>query len=314
MSAASTRQAFGPAEISASTAKLIGALQRNAPSSNWTPADHRQAFESAAATWPVAEDVQIASAAADAGQIEIFTPDAPVHDDIVLYLHGGGFMMGSLTTSRPLASLVAARSQRRVITFDYPLAPESTAPRQVDAVVEALRWIDRDYAPLEQVNIMGDSAGGNLALAAAQAIRDDIDRSLRGCILLSPFLDLTLRETAAAGGSRDDDPQAPTWLLEQMAQWYLGTDAARDNPGVSPLFGSLSRLPPILIQVATNENLLGDSLRLHAAAETGVDLQLWADGFHAWHYFAPRLPSADAAVDELVTWLDGPRFAQPSTR
>lgn len=307
----STLQNCGPADVSKSTAKLIGALRRNAPLANWTPAEHRLAFESAASTWPLADGVEIEAADTDAGRLETFTPLSRTHDDAVLYLHGGGFMMGSLATSRPLASLVAARSQRRVLTFDYPLAPESTAPRQVDAVVEALQSIGDDHTPLEQLTIMGDSAGGNLALAAAQAVRDDLGRSLRGCVLLSPFLDLTLEGTVNPGRQNDDDPQAPTWLLEQMAQWYLGADAARDDPAVSPILGSLSGLPPILIQVATNENLVGDSMRLHAAAEAVVDLQLWADGFHAWHYFAPRLPSASAAVDQLVAWLDGPRFAQP---
>lgn len=308
MSDSSTLVQAGPAEISERTAKLIGALRRNAPSPDWGPQEHRQAFEAAASSWPIAAGVQIDARQTDDGQVEILTPEPSTHDDVVLYLHGGGFMMGSLNTARPLASLVAARAQRRVVTFDYPLAPEANAPDQLQSLLRILQWIDREHCRLEDLTVMGDSAGGNLALGAAQAVRDELGRSLRGCILLSPYLDLTLQETATAHGANDDDPQAATWLLEQMAQWYCGSDVDRADPQISPLFGNLNDLPPMLIQVAANENLLSDSMRLHGSATTDVDLQVWADGFHAWHYFAPRLPSADAAVDELVAWLDGPRF------
>lgn len=231
---------------------------------------------------------------------ERLTPlDAP-EDQVVLYLHGGGYCSGSLDTHRGLAGALAFASGRTVVTLDYRLAPEEPFPA---ALNDALLAFDR-LAPA-RVALAGDSAGGGLAAATALALRDRGGAVPVALALLSPWVDLT--QTAASYGSVGDaDPMVSAAGLTQMAEGYLaGTDAR--TPYASPLFGDLAGLPPMRIDVGTDEVLLDDSTSLaERATAAGVEatLEVWPDMIHVFQAFPPELvPEAAESVTELGAFL-----------
>jgi len=292
-------------ELATSVQGLVRALRRHAPNPDWDHTDHRRAFEEAAAGRALAPGVTQSPADAGGVAVEWHAPDGVAGDEVLLYLHGGGFIMGSLATTRPLASHLAMLSKRRVLVVDYTLAPGAMHPTQVGQAVACFDWLVAQGVPASDVVLAGDSAGGNLALAAAQKLRDRGDTAAAGVVLLSPLLDLRL-ENPSIDRNAKSDPQTPRWLLELMAGSYLG-DHSPDDPAVSPALGELAGLPPMLIQVAGSEALLDDSLHLADGAQTAdvaVQLQVWPGMIHVWHAFAPRLPEAVEALRAVGSWLD----------
>jgi len=208
----------------------------------------------------------------------IGAPD--VRDDRgVLYLHGGGYVLGSLDTHAELMARIAVACRAPVLGVDYALAPESPFPAAVDdAVASYDRLLEQGIKP-EAIVIAGDSAGGGLALAC--------------------MLQLSIKTRAEA------DPMISTTMLQPMADTYLaGADAA--NPLASPLFGDLTGLPPLLIQVGDHEILLDDSTRLAKAAESAgvnVELEVFDEGFHVFQN-QPQLPESGAALATMGTFFD----------
>ena len=225
----------------------------------------------------------------------------------VVYFHGGGYVSGSPPDRYlPLAGAVALAAQARVHTVDYRLAPETRFPGAFDDCVAAYRWTVGDGgADPETVAVLGDSAGGNLALAVTVAARDE-NLPLPSCVaVISPFADLTL-----SGASMElrklADPYVTRELLESMAAEYLdGADAA--DPRCSSVFADLHGLPPMLIQVGEDEILFDDATRIRdAAAAGGVDttFEPWPHGIHVWPvYISAGLPESALAIEHLAAFL-----------
>ncbi|KWX68755.1 alpha/beta hydrolase [Mycobacterium sp. NAZ190054] len=289
--------------LAAEVRGLVGALRRHAPQRDWTPRRHREVFEAAARSRTVHPDV-VVDATGLCGPVpaEQHTPGVHRGDQILLYFHGGGFIMGSTATSRPMASHLAAMTGRTVVVPDYDLAPEYRFPHQVDQATLCYDALTRSTG--KPVVLVGDSAGGALSLRVAQSV--GADKRPAALVLLSPFLDLRL--CAASIDANDEfDPQTPRWLLEQMVGHYLNGVASPEDPAVSPLLGELAGLPPTLVQVAELEGLHDDAVafaRAATAAGSPVDLETWPGMIHVWHYFVPRLPQAVAALQRLGEWLD----------
>lgn len=287
--------------LAAEVRGLVAALRRHAPQPDWTPRQHREAFDAATRARAVHPGVAVEPTGL-CGRVtaEHHTPQALRGDEVLLYFHGGGFIMGSAATSRPLASHLAAETGRTVVVPDYDLAPEYRYPHQVDQARRCHDTLSRSAH--KPVVLVGDSAGAALSVRVAQTAAE----RPAALVLLSPFLDLRL--CAASIDNHDEfDPQTPRWLLEQMVSHYLDDDAAPQDPAVSPLLGELSGLPPTLVQVAELECLHDDAVsfaRAATAAGSAVDLQTWPGMIHVWHYFAPRLPQAAAALAAVGDWLD----------
>lgn len=283
---------------------LVRALRRNAPQRDWGPAEHRDTFERAAASRAVHPEVTVAGTdVCGTVTAEVHTPPELRGGQTVLYLHGGGFIMGSLATSRPMASHLAATIGRQVVVADYSLAPEARFPRQLHQALACYRRLqDSSGGP---VVLLGDSAGAALCVGVAQRLAQP-DRP-EAMVLLSPFLDLRL--TADSIDANDAyDPQTPRWLLEQMVGCYLDTGVRRDDPAVSPVLGDLSGLPPTLVQTAELECLVDDAIsfeRAGTAQGSPVELEVWPGMIHVWHLFAPRLRQANEAMQRVGEWLDG---------
>lgn len=222
---------------------------------------------------------------------------------VLLYLHGGGYTLGSPMTHRALTSHVAAAARCQVLVPDYRLAPEHPYPAALQDALSAYRFLLERYAP-ERIAIGGDSAGGNLALCAALAIRDAAMPMPRALVLLSPWTDMSLSGETIDALDGIDPLLGRSWLL-RARDAYRG-DLPVTDPRVSPLNASLEGLPPMLVQVGSDEILLSDSRRIvEKARKSGIDARLEVEP-GLWHDFqihAGVLRAADAAIGRIADFL-----------
>jgi acetyl esterase/lipase len=223
---------------------------------------------------------------------------------IVVHFHGGGYCVGSPAESRDWAAHVSSGAGCRVLLPDYRLAPEHPHPAALDDARAALEAVLADAAP-GTVIVSGDSAGGGLALILAQEEAAAREKPrLAGCMLMSPWLDLTADWTALTELARRDVVLSPDWL-EACARAYAG-EQDRSRPAISPLYGDLTGLPPLLIQCGTDDLVAPDSERLLVRARAaGADITgTWWP--RLWHNFPLQpglITAADAAVAQTVAFI-----------
>jgi acetyl esterase/lipase len=241
----------------------------------------------------------------DAGGVPAEWVDAPgQHQRVLVYLHGGGYVIGGVATHRELAGRLAVAAGARVLVLGYRLAPEHRFPAAVDDVVAAYRWVLSRPSPPEAVALVGDSAGGGLAMAAALALRDAGEPSPAAVVAFSPWVDLAATGDSLRTRADQDIVLSAQWLRECAAH-YLG-DADPRTPQASPLYAELAGLPPLLALVGTDEILYDDATRLverAARAGTEATLEVFEDCFHLWMVFAPFAPEAAAAVERAGGFL-----------
>lgn len=230
--------------------------------------------------------------------------DGADQDKVILYVHGGGYVMGSAGSHRDMTSRLSQAAGARVLSLNYRLAPEHPFPAPVDDSVAAYRWLLGQGIPAANIAIAGDSAGGGLALAALIAIRDAGEPVPAAGIGISPWVDMegtgeSMTTRAAV------DPVVQKEGLLGMAQLYLG-GADPKNPLAAPLHANLAGLPPLLIQVGDSETLLDDATRITERArkaDVDVTLKVWDEMPHVWHLFAPILPEGQRAIEEIGTFF-----------
>jgi acetyl esterase/lipase len=261
---------------------------------------------------PPGDDV--AAETVDAGGVPAEWVSTPNTNDatVILYLHGGGYIMGSVVTHRKLAGDISRASDARVLLLDYRLAPEYPLPAGVDDAVAAYRWLlDEGFAP-ESIAVGGDSAGGGLTVATLIALREAGLPVPAAAVCISPWADLTCQGESYRTRAERDPMMGGDSDLQRFADWYLnGADPL--DPLASPARAPLDGLPPMLIHVGDDEVLLDDSrLLAERAAEAGVDvtLDVWPEMFHVWHVFAGRVPESTAAVEQIGAFLKD-RLAVP---
>lgn len=224
---------------------------------------------------------------------------------ILFYIHGGGFTAGSAAAYRGLSSHLSTATGCRVLAVDYRWAPEEPFPAALDDCVAGYRWlVTAGGAATRNVVLAGDSAGGNLVAAMLLALKQEGDTLPAAGVCLSPIFDLALTgESVTSRASRD--PMILASSLQKCSTAYRGNSDPR-NPLMSPLYGDLSGLPPLLLQCGSEEMLRDDSVRLAAKAKAaGVDVTFeeWDEMVHVWHLFADRLTDgrkALARVGEFV--------------
>ena len=250
--------------------------RRNASADTAVPTldERRAAFTPGDRLYPLPGDVQVSEVTA--GGVPAHWLSAPGADSgrVLLFLHGGGYELGSLRSDGELAARLGRASGMRVLFPEYRLAPEHPFPAAIDDVLAAWRWLRTDQGlSARSIAVAGDSAGGGLAVALLVAARDAGEAVPAAATLMSPTVDLT-SSGASMTERADQDPVSTPVMLRQFASDYLAGADPR-SPLASPLFASLSGLPPLLIQVGTADLLLSDSERLAAAAaEAGVDVTL----------------------------------------
>ena len=269
-----------------------------------TLAEMRLVLEEMSAPFKLAGDVTCTPVNAGGVPAEWITAPGAVADRVLLYLHGGGYVMGSINTHREMVSRLSRAAGARALLLEYRLAPEHPFPAAVDDAVAAYRWLLSQNLKPSRIVVAGDSAGGGLALATLVALRDAKLPSPAVGVCLSPWTDME-----GIGGSMTtkakEDPIVQREMLLGMAKLYLGQQDPR-TPLAAPLYADLRGLPPLLIQVGSAETLLDDSTRVTERAKAvgvKVDLEVWDQMIHVWQLFAPILPEGQQAIERIGQFI-----------
>jgi epsilon-lactone hydrolase len=252
---------------------------------------------------PAGTEVSAISAGGVPG--ELVTTPASQPDRHVLFLHGGGYVAGSPALYRNFTWRIATAARARVLAIDYRLAPEHPFPAALDDALAAYRWLLADIASPQRTAVMGDSAGGGLALALLLRLRDGGLELPAAAVALSPWTDLALTGPSFSLNVKSD-PMLKAGDARLFADCYLAGVDAR-NPYASPLYGDPAGLPPTLIHVGTDEILHDDAVRMAEnlrAAGCRAEIEVWPRMPHVWHLFAPALPEAGQAIARIGAFAD----------
>ena len=277
---------------------------READESQGATEGRRRSFEQMTDGFTI--DVPARYSRVNAGGVtaEWVTAEGASDSRVVLYFHGGGYIIGSPRTHRAMMAHLSRDSASRVLALDYRLAPEHPFPAPVEDSVAAYRWLLAEGFDPARITLGGDSAGGGLTVAALVQIRYlGLPLPAAG-VCVSPWVDMEgLGESMETRA--EADPMVGKENLMISAKTYLGGADPR-APIAAPLYADLRGLPPILIQVGDAEVLLDDSTRLAGVArEAGVEVQMdvWDDMIHVWHVFAPILPEGKQAIKQAGDFI-----------
>ena len=223
----------------------------------------------------------------------------------LLYVHGGGYVIGSAATHRRLCEDIAAASGCSILNLDYRLAPEHPFPAAVDDAVAGLRFMQENGpdgpGAAESAFVAGDSAGGGLTLATLLAARERGVAMPNAAIGISAWTDMAVTGESITTRADADPLITDAAMIKQMAAAYVGGGDAED-PLASPVYADYAGLPPLLLQVGDAEVLLDDTRRVaERASAAGVDVteEVWDEMFHVWHAFAPMLPEGREAIARI---------------
>ncbi|MCW5635225.1 MAG: alpha/beta hydrolase [Rubrivivax sp.] len=223
----------------------------------------------------------------------------------MLYLHGGGYVIGSPRSHRHLVADLAAATRLTGYLLDYRLAPEHPYPAARDDAVAAVRWLlETGRTRADRLVLAGDSAGGGLVVATLVALRDAGLPMPAAAICLSPWVDLSCSLPSCAS-NRPPDPVIDGEVLRAMARAYLGRRSPR-TPGASPLFADLRGLPPLLVQAAADEVLTDEAVELAraaAGAEVAVTLEQWPRFVHVGPWYARVFDDGRRAIDHAARFV-----------
>lgn len=244
-------------------------------------------------------DVEIESVDAGGIPAEWISIAGAASRPVVLFLHGGGFMLGSAEENHEWVSRLMRHLGGRALAIDYRLAPEHPYPAQVQDAHAAYRWLLAEGVDPSELALLGESAGGCLVAATLLAIRDAGDPLPATAVMTSPLTDMTLSGDSL---KNNNDPFVGPEVLTMMMDTAI---QGQDPRALSPLFADLSGLPPFLLQVGTAEAIFDDGRRFaEKAADAGVDVTFepWEDMIHLWHGF-PYLPEAQQAVQRIAEYV-----------
>jgi epsilon-lactone hydrolase len=247
---------------------------------------------------PLPADVTVTAAALGGVPTAEITVDGIEPRHVVLYFHGGVYVMGDAFLTADLASQVGRRTRAKVISVDYRLAPEHPYPAAIDDALAAYEALLHNGTPPSDIAFAGESAGGGLAIATLVNARDHGLPLPAGAFVMSPYADLTLAG-ATMETKREVDPlMSRENLRSRVTDYTAGQDAALGP--ISPIFAELSGLPPLIIQAGTHEVLLDDAIRLAreaATADVQVTLDITPRVPHVFQAYYPILDEAAAALD-----------------
>lgn len=247
------------------------------------------------------EGMEAAPAGIDGLEAEWIRAVGATTERAILYFHGGGYVMGSCAAHRAIVAKFVSGSGVPALLFGYRLAPEHPFPAALEDSLTAYRWLLAQGTAPEQIVFAGDSAGGGLCLATLLAVRDEGLPLPAGAAVLSPWTDLT----GSGESYRRRDPLAPDGSWQTYSKYYAG-DNDPTLPLISPLFGELHGLPPLLIYVGEDESMLDDSTRFAAkAVAAGVDVRLHVgEGMvHCYPALAPLFPEATEALADILHFI-----------
>ena len=283
------------------TAFAALALPPDAPRPPWS--ERRAGIDAMGAAVPPSESCVVEPMTLGGVAAEKIAPSNALADRTIFYLHGGGYCVGGCASHRTMVARMAEQAQATAFVIDYRLAPEHRFPAAHDDALAAWRAVlalGRDPA---HTVFAGDSAGGGLSVACAVAARDAGLPLPAGLHLISPWVNLTNASPAYAAKAETDFIITQQGI-DEFAEGYMGAGDRRD-PKASSLLANLAGLPPMLIQVGSEEVLLSDSTQLAEAAglaQVDVTLRIWPDMIHIWPFFA-MLGASGRAIAESTAWI-----------
>jgi phosphinothricin tripeptide acetyl hydrolase len=267
--------------------------------------DQRARFDALADLFPQTGDVYSAERTKIGGIAgEWVRTRASLADAALLYLHGGGFSIGSPKSHRHLAGALSIESGLPLFVADYRLAPEHKFPAALDDALAAYRGLIESGIAPDRLAIAGDSAGGGLTVSTLVAAREQGLPMPACAVAISPWCDLSQGGEAYRARAKRD-PIVSKGSLDSLALAFLGKTDPR-TPLASPLYADLKGLPPLLIQVGTEEALYDDAVALKARAEdAGVEVsaESWGGMIHVWHIFHPILSEGRDAIARAGRFL-----------
>ncbi len=265
---------------------------------------YRALLEKSASMFKIDTTVHYEKVNLDSVQAAWITPPNFTDEKVVLYLHGGGFIAGSINSHRDLVTRIAKASRAKVLIIDYRLAPEHKFPAGLNDAFNSYKWLLNNKISPENIVVAGDSAGGGLALSLLLLIKEKGLAVPGAAVFLSPWVDLECRGKSHLK-NKEKDPMLNHDMLFSTAKFYADNNKL-SNPLISPLNGDLSGLCPMLIQAGSNEILKDDAVMLSdKAQQSGVDakLEIWDGMFHVWHYFAKYLLEGRKAIERIGSFI-----------
>lgn len=236
---------------------------------------------------------------------EWLRPDGAPADKVLLYLHGGAYVVGDCSTHRQMVSHIARSAGIAALVPEYRLAPEHPFPAAIDDAVGIYRALLADGFSPSDVFIAGDSAGGALSVATMLSLRHIGVPLPAAAVLLSPFLDITASgETSLTRA--DQDPWFEAKDVPVVARHYCPGEPDLTHPLISPVFANVAGLPPTYIQVGDDEILLSDSTRFaDKMNEAGreIELEIWPEMWHVFQIFVGKMPEARRAINRIGDYL-----------
>jgi monoterpene epsilon-lactone hydrolase len=284
--------------------RLVLRYQTRRTDENASLQQRRAALEASARRLPMPRAIELRPTSIGAIAAEWLRPAEARDDRAILYLHGGAYTMGSCTSHRALAARIARAGKAPALHPEYRLAPEHPFPAALEDCVAAYRWLVGSGIPPQKTVVVGDSAGGGLALALAVALRDEALPLPAAIACMSPWADLALTGESCRTRATVD----PICSVEESALHaarYVGSNDPR-AARISPVYADLRGLPPLLIHAGDHEILLSDATRVaERARAAGVDVRLtvWPGMWHVWHLLAAYLPEAQQAIDDIGAFI-----------
>ncbi len=285
--------------------RLLKFLAEQPPTTGMSLTERRAVYDRAEAAFPLPDNTTAKPITVNGVAAELIDTGNAVPGRHVLYLHGGGYGIGSIRSHRHLAAAIARDARATVLLPDYRLAPEHPFPAAIDDAIAAYHWLLGRTTP-SSIVVMGDSAGGGLAVATALAARRDRLALPAAIVCLSPWADLTCAPDSDVARAAASDPIVKQESIAGFATAYLAATPPTE-PLASPLFGDLAGLPPMLIQASNAECLRFDAIRLaEAARKAGVDatLELSEGTPHVWHWFWPRLDLGRQSIATIGRFVE----------
>jgi phosphinothricin tripeptide acetyl hydrolase len=288
------------AEITA-VRKMLAEMSSNEPVSI---ADQRRNMDNISQLFPLTADYVVEPGKVGGIEGDWVRKRGVRSDAALLYLHGGGYSLGSPLSHRHLVGAISAAANIPVFAANYRMAPENQFPAAVDDATAAYKGLLNLGYPAGRLAISGDSAGGGLTVATLVSAKQRGLAMPAAAALISPWADLS-NSSPSYRARAERDPMIQRQSLDNFAAAYLGKQDVK-TPLASPLFADLKGLPPLLIQVGADEVLHDDSVLLHErASEAGVEstLESWGEMIHVWHFFHPMLARGREAIERIGQFL-----------